>query len=296
MLNSTADRGKSKTASIFTSRQASLDGLLHRREELTSTIGHRTAKVWWENGHFYRHEPSEQELQDAIQEITDDINWIKKNCVVVPAIEGKQLTDNQREVLAFLGRETTDALLAANSTSALFLCDDMALRQLGAELFDIKGVWLQPALLMAVEKGIVSLDDYVGAVANLIEAKHYFISVDRKILAAAWRRGRWITSRESGLLTHALTAPDVEIRGAVNIATALLVEAWNELPRLDSERLTFHFLEQILQHTGAQNVTKYITGVSVVLTRLGASRAADIIGALRMWCDGHFLPWPFAKA
>jgi tetratricopeptide (TPR) repeat protein len=272
--------------------QVTLDGLVERREELRVHEGQEVMTIWWEDGKYYRNIRTADDVTRSLTHLNAKIESVKKICRIVPAIGTTLLTDDQRETLAIIGRESGDTLLAADGSGALLICEDMALRRLGSELLSIKAVWLQVVLLVAKDRGLIELERYVSAIANLIDAKHHFITVDGGSLTHAWITGGWKASRHAELLTSALSAPSVEPKGVVRITAGTLIDVWRLAPTyLDAERVSFQLFERVL-NGNPKNAIRLLAGIAVTLLERAPSNGRKIVAAMQKWFESHFLSWP----
>jgi hypothetical protein len=87
-----------------------------------------------------------------------------------------------RPLLQRFGTGFLDDVRAAQGSSRLFLCEDHLLRALAQLDFQVPGTWLQPVIMKAVEKGVITHVEYQEALLGLISCNIEFLSISTDAL------------------------------------------------------------------------------------------------------------------
>ena len=141
---------------------------------------------------FVGREVSRQQVEAHVLSLEGLINWIDTNCDIVtwsPALASKR--EDRKELADMIGEESLDSILAAIHPGRRLYSDDLRLRRLAKEEFNVDGVATQPILMRSRDRGLIDSDRYCKAIVQLANAGYVRIRVDRHVLLEAARQADW---------------------------------------------------------------------------------------------------------
>jgi hypothetical protein len=164
------------------------------------------------------------------------LDFLQENVVLMPSLgalappsEGVRGDENP------LGRASLAAILIAKSEGAVLYSDDLVLRAVAQNDWQVKGVWSQTVLRELLRSGALGEPDYHRAVSDLILNRYHFVSADEKDYY-------WLLLQEGGQVTprfttalRVLEGPDCSDHSAVKVVTEFLRVVWLE-PHLRGTR------------------------------------------------------------
>ncbi len=166
------------TADIYQMRLQNLDILDHGK---SGSMGYR-------DGKYYLIEGSAEEHEKTRKIIASDIEWLRANANIVPARPIDDPPTAFRRLGTVKGARFFDDVYAANGSQSILLVDDLFTRQVAGQL-GTPATSLQPVLMLARNRDLISLDRYAKAITDLIEFGQSFISIDT---ATSRRHANWI--------------------------------------------------------------------------------------------------------
>jgi hypothetical protein len=160
--------------------QACMDELVVFSKQEAPVAG-RSMTTWWQDGKLYRREFTREEVLEHDAYIRQQLDKIAAACRIVPAV-----APNTASSLAdSIAEEFDEAALAAAYVAAegrLLLSEDMHIRTIAKNAWNVKGVWLQAVLMHAREAGTLPETRYASAISQLASARHEHLSLDAKVL------------------------------------------------------------------------------------------------------------------
>lgn len=242
--------------------------------------------LYWQDGQYFRHEPSQEEVKAALQVREADLNWIDENATIVPA-DGAY--DPPLELLQFneaLGQNFIDDMLAAQGSGRLLLCQDRAYRVLAEQFLGVTGSWLQPLLMLARDKNVLHDEEYNKAITTLVDLGDQFISIDSGLLLSAARHEENPLDR-FGLVVGRLGGKHANILSHIEVAVNFLGVVWSEQPqKLATAKQTSMLLENLLR---GQSDWRVVIGTLRLLFIVRFGRNTKLDRHISLWLRGHFL-------
>lgn len=253
------------------------------REQEEDIVGERMSLSYRE-GQFYRTILTEEQKTGNLQICKERLNRIESFCTIEPAVLADALPAQIETLISVVSGEPFIPMALA-STDRLLLSDDLALRRIGFEAFNTKGVWLQAVLLSALKDSAISLERYADALVLLSARRHCFVSVDAKSMHSVFTRDESvILARFQAICTY-LGSVDADAKSHLTLAANFINKIWADAvwDDLKTCRATSIVLRSlILRHRG-DAWPAWAAGLYSVFN----SRAkAYFVG----WCRGHFLP------
>ena len=188
------------------------------------------------------------------------------------------------------GARFFDDIYAASGTGRLLLVDDLYTRQLAAQ-FSVSSTWLQPVLLLARQRQLISGPDYTRMITDLIEIGQSFIGIDPVVLLQALELDRQIGAAVPGrrftLACESLGGVGADPHSHCLSVAGFLRLLWTGRSMELSE---YAATGQVLRAVLRARTEDYRT----MLTRIYASIHGryDLEVYMRNWARGHFLDWP----
>lgn len=149
-----------------------------RIEELKFYEGREYMSLAWRDGGLQRTILNEDQVNVAIEARVDELNWVRENFNIVPAVPAKDPDTDWKSTFDALPAEAVDAAAAAQGQDLVFLCEDLGLRAWAEAAFDIAGVWLQPVLYRAHERNSMDTKPYAEAMLAMVKAGHHYVSLN----------------------------------------------------------------------------------------------------------------------
>jgi hypothetical protein len=267
--------------------QATVDIYHARVQAVDEFRGEPTGSMALRNGQIQMIEYSPEYLANTRRVIQEDRNWLVANADVFPANPKEDPPPAMRRMAAVPGARFFDDLFAASGSSRLLVSDDLLTRQAG-NIIGVKSSSLQPILMIAREREIISQKDYTRAITELIDIGQQSIAIDAATLLAAReldanegepRVGRCLTKA-----AKALGGPACNPVSHCGVAAALINGLWQKgRIGIDDYAAASHVLSAVLR--GRTN--DYREMLATIDDMLGRNNAARQY--LRDWARGHFL-------
>ena len=267
------------TADLYQTR---LQGIGLEKDS-AGTMGYR-------DGRFYLTERTEEQKESTRTTIKSDLDWLTTNAEILAARPVEDPPPVFRRLGSVKGARFFDDIYAANGSKRILLVDDLFTRQI-AGLLGTPGTSLQPVLMIARNRGILSVEHYVKAITDLADIGQEFISVDPPTLALARKLDR--ESGEEGVgrrfkaATKVLGGKRADPGSHCSVAAALLDAVWSS-DRLQPRdyQATSHLLQELLK----DRTQDYQTMLYALDQRL--AHRTSFRNYLRQWSRGYFLQWP----
>lgn len=156
-------------------------------------------------------------------------NAIRKYCRIVPAYGTEERASVERQLEQAISVEELSAVLASVEHKATLICLDARLRAL-ATAGGVSGIWPQPLLMFARDKGVLPPHRYSLAIVGQLVANRTFISVASEDLALMAYQGTSTLTQGIGFLKSHLANPDTEFHSAARVAVAFFRRISTEGP------------------------------------------------------------------
>jgi Flp pilus assembly protein TadD len=222
---------------------------------------------------------SAEDQQHALDIADEILGFARSDRVrIVPAVPKKELGPDARQFARMMDASAMDAIAAASGSGRIYVCDDARLRGLAGEVAELKGVWLQPILMMAGNSGNLPEDDYHRAVGTLAARGHDFTSITSQALFLAALDNGWAREGKFQRLAALLSDPRLDPVSIAHILPVFVGDLWSASTTVKrKESLTSAILDAIgTREAGQRNQI-----VDAIL-RLGApTRLSDLGARLR---------------
>ncbi|MBI4633825.1 MAG: hypothetical protein HY742_08030 [Deltaproteobacteria bacterium] len=263
--------------------ESSVDVFRQRKEDIEFHGGKPFLVMSFQNGRYFREEITAEKLRSALDEVQNDLNWIVKNCDILPAESNFGVSATFREISKRFGSDLFDSISAADGSHRIFLCEDYLYRILATQNGKLPATWLQPVLMMARDRNILSPEKYDDAVYYMLDCGFEHIAVDMGGLLRAARLDTDIDGKRFKKIAEALGGPSADMKSHIVVAASFLNEIWKEYePPLEGKAQTGKVLECLLKGRGED-----FREIARSLNLLVAPRKA-FKKYLLEWLQGHF--------
>ena len=196
------------TRSTIESVETYIEGLSMHNDGM-STVGKHGDE------YVFNEVPAET-MATYLQGLKELVAWANTHCEEVPAIAESDLPPQMRRVADHIDRSFMDTIIAARGGSWILLSDDLHFRQL-AKGAEVDGVWMQPVLEMALERGALKEDSYQDAVIKLALMNHHFTWLNENVLLHAAEQDGWQVTPRLKKLLEITCGPTVIVPSIVRV-------------------------------------------------------------------------------
>tara|TARA_B110001469_G_C9646173_1_gene326713 strand:+ start:522 stop:4802 length:4281 start_codon:yes stop_codon:yes gene_type:complete len=111
------------------------------------------------------------------------LDFIESDTITKTGISPEDLVDIRfSETQDIVGQDFTHAVWNAKNTGSLYYCDDYAVREVARSSENVNGICTQAFLRAAVEKGVLTTENYHRHIAKLIFSNYDFVSENEEVL------------------------------------------------------------------------------------------------------------------
>lgn len=264
--------------------ESSVDVFRQRREEIELHNGKPFLVMSFHNGQYFREEITTEKLLTAFNEVKNDLLWIENNCDILPAESERILPPAFSNISKRVGRNLFDSILAADGSQRLLLSEDYLYRILATEHGKLAATWIQPVIMMARDKKILSPEKYDDAIYYMLDCGFEYISVDARNLSRAANLETDLDGKRFRKIAEALGGPSADMISHIKVAASFFNEIWKEYdPPLKRKAQTSKVLECLF--SGRR---KEFSPIARYLNILVTSPRKTFRKYLFDWLIGHF--------
>ena len=193
--------------------------------------------VWKENETYFRQEITPEDYERGRQFLEGIRKFVQRQCTLTPTITALDLGKNQLEQMQdLLGKDAVAAILVAKETNLLLYSDDLGLRLVARNDWQVGGFWTQTLLLDLREKGLITVEQYGEAIQKLLLANYRFVSIDGAGLLWILRANNFSSTPAVTRIFESLHGPECSEDSAVLVLADLVKRIWLE-PLLYEQKL-----------------------------------------------------------
>lgn len=208
--------------------QSVLDDINHALTEDFSETG--PSMFLRKEGDHYVHRDVTSETLEARKNLLNGINeFIRNRTQIVPTPGILQLgLEKYKELKAVIGKSSLDSILTAKRHNGLLYSDELTLRQIAKNDWDLNGVWTQPVLKFMKDFNYLSVDDYYESLRKLILGNYSFVSLDVATMFFILKKYEWKPILEVSKIFESFYGPQCSEDSAVIVLSELLKKVWLE--------------------------------------------------------------------
>jgi hypothetical protein len=256
--------------------------------ELSERIDESDMSISWRDGQYWRQETSPAQKREHLKLLEADRAWLEANAQIIPAEGNKDPSPELAPVIERFGSGFLDEIRAAAGAGLLLLSEDFMLRGLAQHEFKVPGVWLQPVLMRAFDRRMMTLVEYRAAVIGFIDSKFEFISVGAPL----------VVSSVNGTIGHALPkefetiasrlgGKKADIASHVRVAYQSAIHIWADESLSETVRqgVVGRLLERVIDERTPDEVRLVLKGWLMA----ESDRSGGMHRYMTGWLRGHFI-------
>ncbi|NCC04365.1 MAG: tetratricopeptide repeat protein [Proteobacteria bacterium] len=265
--------------------ESSRDVFVARYEKLLSNGDQPYKTAYWNGTHCCYEDITKERIAKALSVSEELLSRIGEKASIIHAESDGCVSEEAGKIRDEIRWSFLDPALAAKGSNRLLLCEDQSYRDFAVREFSLKAAWIQPVLMEAKERGILSSEKYSEKICSLIEFGHCFISLDSAVLMDAAKH----STEQLMVASRALFGKDADLPSHTVVAVAFFAALWLKLgDDLLSKSSTGTILERIFAsewHETLPDISPF--DVLAALARQINSKAFEkyVTG----WLKGHFL-------
>jgi len=258
--------------------------------ELNERIGESDMSLSYRNGQYYRSKITSEQKKEILKSLESDRIWLTENTTVIPAEGSRDPSPEWRPLIERFGSGFLDEIRAAEGAGFILLSEDQSLRAMSQADYVVPGAWLQPVLMRAMEKNIISEEAYRDAVVTMIESQFQFISITPQLLLSAVRGTKGhILPAAFEKLAKKIGSKIADLQSHAFVAYRAAVAVWNDqsLTGTVKQAVVGRLLERLIDERSLPEVRVIIYGwVQLENKRV---RSGSMITYIVGWLRGHFI-------
>ncbi len=270
--------------------QATADIYHARTQSLDAFAGEPKGSMAMRDGRMVMVEYSPEQQSKTKCLILEDRDWLLANAEVLPATPKVDPPLVMRRLAAVPGARFFDDVFAASSASRLLVVDDLFTRMVGHQI-GVRSTSLQPVLMIARERGLLTPTEYARALTDLIDMGQKSIGIDASGMLAARtldiENGEPHVGRRLTIATSALGGPHCDPASHCSVAAEFIRLVWSmESFGLSNYAVISHVLSAVLRNR-TNDHREMLHEIDWLLVGNNGARRY-----IREWARGHFLNWP----
>ena len=245
----------------------------------------------YRGGRLIFQEVTPEQTADTRRRYDADLTWVKESCEIIPAQPAKDPPALYRRLDGIQGARFFDDIYAASGSGRLLVVDDLFTRQLAGQ-FHVATVWLQPVLILARDRGLISGPDYTKIITDLIDIGQSFVGIDPSVLVHALeldrKYGGPVPGRRFELACRSLGGIAADPASHCQTVIGFLILNWPTDRRAGLEH--YAAVSHVLRAVLSQRTQDYKAMLSGIFAAVHPRR--DLCRFILEWARGHFLHWP----
>lgn len=174
---------------VSQSTVALIENIISEKEDLFSEGYIILSK---EDDKYVKHEVTKKEIKKQINFLKRILTWVSKKFKIMSCTEVLEINFNKKRKLdKFLGKSFTDTILIAKKPNYILFSDDLFLRLIAKNDFNVDGIWTQILLLKLFNSGKIKKEIYIDKAIGLIEYNYNYIIFNAEILAESLKRANY---------------------------------------------------------------------------------------------------------
>lgn len=251
----------------------------------TDTGTRKAGSIAVRDGQIVLSELTEEEVNQKIDLMRSDLEWLKSECKLVPATAKVDPDDAVIRFRREEGGRFFDDIFAADGSGRVLISDDFHLRQWAEGLFQTRSAWLQALLFHLEDAEKIPIQTVIKSTIQLCHIGEEALSTNsERILAAAEMLSSGeLSEAELTLFCSLLGQSGADMRSHVEVSVSAIRGLWDirSLTRV-REKTTSIILRSLTRFQGGD--TRVV--LDTVQTLVRDERIRQYIAG---WRIGHFL-------
>lgn len=258
--------------------------------DLTKRIDELDISIVYREGNYFRTETTPEEKRSILDLFEADKTWLDQSAIIVPAAGSRDPSPEWRPLIERFGSDFLDDIRAAEGARLLLVSEDQALRNLAKADYVVPSTWLQPLLMMALDRKIMDEGKYRDSIIAMIDSQFHFISVSWQLLASSIRgtRGHSLPTVFEKLASK-LGGKNAELSSHLSVAFQVAAAAWrdSDLTQTVRKGVVGRLLERLIEDRDLAEIRM------IIATWLQLERQAMRVEGMQEyvfeWLRGHFI-------
>jgi tetratricopeptide (TPR) repeat protein len=243
-------------------------------------------------------QPSEEHKARSLELARKIVDWATSKCEILPAIPKTDFNSGMRELAKHMDPAILDTLAAANGSGRVLLCDDRRVRMVAMDSSRQEGVWLQVAMLVAMNARKLDRATYYEATVNLAAAGHLHTTLDAEAFFRAAEKAKWSPDGMFRKICQVLGGPTIDPRSMKVVACTFLKLLWSAAIATNKKiAMSQVFLDEVLKDKSAQSgeIIKTIAQYAPPSTKDAKGKRSWKRGIFVEFLDGYTKKLTFDK-
>lgn len=291
-LNSLEVKGLlTKEFGKFGIAQSTKDLILELITQLHPTRKQGYLVLGQEGENITRYERTPESIQKNIKYLEGLLEWIDKNCDILPVSQLDDISKETREEWEKLfGTPSVNTILIAREKNTILLCDDERLRTIGKNEYNIEGIWTQALFMDALNKKIISQDQYDEFVIKLVSLSYYYVSVSGDNLFYALKKSNWKNEEPFISFLRITQPPFSEVNSAIMVSIDFLYKVYTKrIISTDMTLIIFSLLDSLTKGRRVGAVTRKLKRDISARFKLVPMYAQEINNIIDIWARNKIL-------
>ena len=268
--------------------QSTLEVFAKREIEAKNNIDRKSGVTQWQNGRLTFIEISPEQNKADYEEKKRQREDVLAHCKIATAVPQADLTGQNREISEMLGASARDSILAAEGNKLLLLSEDQGLRQWATAALSVGTSWLQPVLLLAKDRGLISIEDYTKFIVDCLNRDFTYVSMDSQTLLIQAKAEGFNGSGTVKRMLEVVGGKNADLETNLGVAAVFLDMVLHETKQ---EHLRNRYASMVLEAFCAPRQDKAI-GVIRALTAHVSLREFNLLEHAFWWLVGRCVGTP----
>lgn len=237
------------------------------------------------DGEIILSERTEDEVNKEIALMRTDLEWLKTECKLIPAVATVDPDDAIISLRCEEGGGFLDDIFASDGSGRILISDDFQLRRWAEELFNNKSTWIQALLFHLEEVNKLPIQVVVKSTVYLCEVGEHALSIT---IRGVWAAAKMLASGELSdgefeLFCSPLGQSDANMETHICVAIDAIIGLWcTDSLKTVREKATSVILRNLIRYQGESARAVLDTVQKLVWYR-------DIENYIVGWRAGHFV-------
>jgi hypothetical protein len=180
------------------------------------------------DGQIVLSELTEEEVNNKIDLMRSDLEWLKSECELVPAVAKADPDDAVIRFRREEGGRFFDDIFAADGSGRVLISDDFHLRQWAEGLFQTRSAWIQALLFHLEDTGKLPIQTVIKSTIQLCHIGEEALSTnsERILTAAEMLSSGELSEAEFTIFCSLLGQPGADIRSHVEVTVLAIRGLW----------------------------------------------------------------------
>lgn len=245
----------------------------------------RAGSISIRNGQIMLTEQSEEQVSNKVAILRSDLEWLKLDCALVPAVAKADPDDAIIRFRQEKGGQFFDDIFAADGSGRILISEDYHLRQWAEGIFKTRGAWIQALLFHLETAGRIDGQTVVRSTVQLCCMGEDTLSTNAEALlaAAGMLSSGKLSDEEFTIFCSLLGQKGADVPSHIDVSVSAIRALWaiRGLTSV-SEKATSIVLRSLTRLQGSD--TRVV--LNTVQTLLRDERIRRYISG---WRVGHFL-------